>query len=322
MPIIRATKCTLKFATRSKRDMLRRVLDAYACVVNQFIARFWNDLPAKKDLNSTVYSQVDTWLSPTLCQIAAREAVDMIRAARQRDGDAALLPVHKGKKAQLTQQVVKIGEAATQEFDLWVTLSAVAADRSIRLHLPVKKHRHWLRLERKGYRRLNGSILTQDTIQFSFVKEAEPLPQEGVALGVDTGINVLCSLSDGSQMGQEIKARIKRAKRCQWGSQGHKRALRALKQYICETAKQLFASRDFDVLVVEALSNLNHRTKQTRRLCKPVRRSIGVWNWRLWLKRLEQLAAENCVRLWRVSPQYTSQQCRACGHTSRGNPTR
>lgn len=319
MQIVRTTKCSLKFATPSKRDVVRRILSGYASVVNQFIARFWNDLPAKKDLNATVYSTVTTWLSPTMCQIAAREAVDMIRAARERDGDAALMPVHKGKKAQLTQQVIKVGDATTDKFDLWVTFSAVAADRSIRLHLPVKKHKHWLRLEKKGYRRLNGYILTPDAIQFSFVKETEPLPQEGIALGVDTGINALASLSDGSQMGQDIKARIERAKRCKWGSKGHKRAQRAIKQYICETAKKLFATRDFDVLVVEGLSNLNHKTRQSRRLCKNMRRSIGAWNWRLWLERLEQLAEENRVRFWQVLPQYTSQQCRQCGHTDRGN---
>jgi hypothetical protein len=317
--IVRATKCTLKFATRSKRDVVRRVLGEYASVVDQFITRFWTALPAKKDLHSTVYSQVETWLSPTMCQIAAREAVDMIRAARERDGEAALMPVHRGKKAQLTPQVIKVGDATTQEFDLWVTFSAMAADRSIRICVPVKKHKHWLRLEKRGYRRLNGYVLTPDAIQFSFVKESDPLPQEGSALGVDTGINALCSLSDGSQMGQEIKALIERAKRCKWGSKGHKRAQRAIKQYICETAKKLFAARDFDVLVVEGLKYLSHKTKQSRRLCHEMRRSIGAWNWRLWLERLEQLAEENCVHLWQVPPQYTSQQCRVCGHTDRGN---
>ncbi len=115
--LVRSTRCTLKFITQAKRATLQRVITEYAVVVNQFIEMFWSDgIPAKKDLTASVYSKATSWLSPTMKQIASREAVDMITASKERDGDDAVMPVHKAKKMQLTQQVVKLGDAVTAEF--------------------------------------------------------------------------------------------------------------------------------------------------------------------------------------------------------------
>jgi IS605 OrfB family transposase len=158
-------------------------------------------------------------------------------------------------------------------------------------------------------------------VQLSFEIETGE-KREGVrAMGLDTGVKSLASLSNGQQYGRDIEACIERCKRCEWGSKGHKTAQRALKQRINETAKEVFAKNDFDLLVVEDLSNMNHGSRQRRRLCKSMRRTLGAWNWRLWLDRLKQLAEANRVRYRLVPPQYTSQRCRSCGHTERGNRT-
>lgn len=319
MEIVRASKCGLSFATQSKRGEVRRVLKEYANVVNYFINLFWDELPRKQDLKASLYSKAasSTWLSPTMCQIAAREAIDMVKASKQRDGDKAVMPEHKGKKMQLTSQVVKVGEAETEQFDFWLNFSAIAADKSVKFSIPIKKHKHFNRLEKKG-KRMNSYVVSESGIQFSFMLDC-PKREGNKALGLDTGIKALASLSNGKQYGKDIEAAINRCKRCKWGSKGHKRAQRALKQRIAETAKLLFLKEEFDLLVIEDLSNLNHKTKQRRRLCKNMRRSLGSWNWRLWLERLKQLAELHCVRYRVVPPQYTSQRCMNCGHTERGN---
>jgi len=46
--------------------------------------------------------------------------------------------------------------------------------------------------------------------------------------------------------------------------------------------------KDVDCVVVEALKNLNYKSKLKRRLSKNIRRSIGTWAYRYWLRRLEQ----------------------------------
>jgi IS605 OrfB family transposase len=316
--IIRATKVGLKFATQSKRDEIQRILPEYAKVVNFFINEFWDELPRKQDLKVGVYSKARTWLSPTMCQIAAREAIDMVKASKERNGDKAVMPEHKGKRMCLSAQVVKVGKADTTEFDLWLNFSAIAKDKSVKFSLPIKKHKHFNRLEKKG-RLQQNYVVTEQGVQLSFEIDTGDKCEGNQALGLDTGIKALASLSNGKQYGREFEELIARCKRCKRGSNGHKRAQRALKQRIDEVAKLVFAQNDFDLLVIEDLSDMNHKSKQRRRLCKSMRRSIGAWNWRRWLDRLKQLCEANCVRYRMVAPAYTSQRCRSCGHTSRGN---
>jgi IS605 OrfB family transposase len=320
MKVIRATKASLKFATQHKRDELRRVLPEYAKVVNFFINEFWDELPRKQDLKVGVYSKPAsiTWLSATMCQVAAREAIDMVKASKERHGDKAVMPTHKGKRMCLSAQVVKVGEAKTEDFDLWLTFTALAADKSVKFSIPVKKHKHFNRLEKKG-RLQQNFVVSESGIQFSFEIETGEKREGNQAMGLDTGIKALGTLSNGKQYGRDIEDCIKRCKRCKWGSEGHKTAQRALKQKINEVAKTIFAKEQFDLLVIEDLSDMNHKSKQRRRLCKSMRRSLGIWNWRKWLERLKMLAEANCIRYRVVPPQYTSQSCRQCGHVERGN---
>ena len=138
-----------------------------------------------------------------------------------------------------------------------------------------------------------------------------------MAMGVDTGINALATLSTGEQLGMDIKDLIERIKRCQHGSNGQKRAKRALRQRIDEVAKAVVQKSD--LIVVEALKKMGHNGKLKRRLSKNMRRSIGTWNWKYWLQRLQMDCEWNRVSFRSVAPQYTSQRCHACGYIDRGN---
>lgn len=82
MKIIRSSKCSLKFATKSKMNELQTILIEYGCVCNIFIEHFWNNsLPSKsKLLKDIVDLPKDTWLSAHLRKVAVREAIDMIKA--------------------------------------------------------------------------------------------------------------------------------------------------------------------------------------------------------------------------------------------------
>ena len=48
-------------------------------------------------------------------------------------------------------------------------------------------------------------------------------------------------------------------------------------------------------------------------------RSIHAQGWSQWLRRLGEKAQTSGVRVARVDPRHTSQQCRACGHTAAAN---
>lgn len=164
-------------------------------------------------------------------------------------------------------------------------------------------------------KRLESYVITRNSVQLCFEIETGPKQAKDRCVGVDTGINALASLSTGEQMGLDIKAGIKRIKRCKHGSKGQKRAVRALRQRMDEVAKEVAAKAT--LVVVEDLTGMTKHTK--RRLVKTMRRSVGRWNVRYWLGALERACEANRVSFRTVCPKYTSQMCSSCGHVDRRN---
>jgi len=319
LKIVRSTKCSLKFTTDQKRIQLRGVLSEYGHVVNIFIEHFWNTGEIyKAKLLKPIIDIPDTWLSARLRKVAAREALDMISSTKRRwkdSPDKMRVPVHKGKRMSVSCTIVDLQEPKkTNEFDSWLHLSSIG-NKTI-MDLPIRFHKHYNRLYSKG-ERLNSYIITEGCVQFYF--EIETGEKKGVRsiVGVDTGIKTLASLSNGQQLGKDIEGLIARVKRCEYGSKGHQRARNTLKQRIDEVSKEVVGKAD--MVVVEKLKNLGKNSKLKRRLSKNIRRSIGIWNWKYWLMRLEQRCEWNRVSFRSVSPYQTSTTCSECGHIDRRN---
>jgi len=319
MKVIRSTKCSLKFSSKSKKRELSIVLAEYSKVVNLFINHFWdNPEDAKKsNLLKPIVDIPETWLSARLRKVAAREAIDMVMAAKKRHGDKAKLPTHRGNKMYVSCTIADlIPTKNAHEFDAWLHLASIG-DKVI-LDLPIRYHRHFNNYNNIG-KRLNSYLITDKYVQFSFEIITKEKRIGTKAIGIDTGINALGSTSTGKQYGVDIKDCIERVKRCKQGSNGQKKARRALKQYIDEAVKAIFALEDPDCIVVEQLKNLNKNSKVSRLLTKNIRRSIGIWNWKYWLKRLQEHTELNRVSFRSVSPYYTSQTCPKCSYVDRMN---
>lgn len=105
---------------------------------------------------------------------------------------------------------------------------------------------------------------------FNFVFEVDAGKKKEINthIGIDSGINSLATCSTGNMYGQDIKDCVARVKRCKHGSQGQKTARRALRQRIDEITKELITSENPDLIVVEQLKNLGHKTKAKRLLAK------------------------------------------------------
>jgi len=322
MKIIRSSKCSIKFATDKKKKELQNILQEYGKVVNIFIDYFWDskEKTSKTQLLKPIVDiPKDSWLSARLRKVAAREALDMISASKERwknKPSKLVKPVHKGKRMYVSCTIAELQDSKeAKEFDAWLHIASVG--NKITMNIPIKFHKHYNRLCSKG-KRLNSYIITENYVQFVFEIDTG-LKKEGKnCIGVDTGINALASLSTGKQFGKDIKECIERVKRCKQGGHGKLKARRALKQRIDEVAKEVVKTNP-DLIVVEALKKMGHNGKLKRRLSKNIRRSIGSWNWKYWLGRLEQQAEQNRVSFRTVSPFYTSQICPACSHTDRGN---
>jgi IS605 OrfB family transposase len=186
------------------------------------------------------------------------------------------------------------------------------------LDLPIKYHKHFNKYNQLG-KRLNSYIITKDYVQFSFEIETGNKKEGTKCVGIDSGINALASTSTNVQYGTDMKECIERVKRCKYGSNGQKQTRRALKQRIDEIVIELINKENPDLIVIEKLSKLGQNSKVKRLLTKNIRRSIGIWNWKYWLKRLEERCELNRVSFRSVSPYYTSQTCPNCNHVDRGN---
>jgi putative transposase len=321
MKLIRSSKCSFKFATHSKISVLKKIFIEYGRVCNIFIEYFWKTgTPSKSNLLKEIVNiPQDTWLTARLRRTAAREAIDMINAIKERwkDKSEISVPVHKGKRIFCSDAIIDLQEKETKEFDAWLHFHSIG--EGIIFDLPIKFHKHFNKFLAQG-KQLNSYIITDKYIQFSFEINIEKKKTGINAIGIDTGIKALASLNNGAQFGLDTEICIDRINRCEQGSNGQKQARRAFKQRIDEVVQELMKEfKNIDVVVVEKLKNLNYKTKLKRRLSKNMRCSIGTWAYRYWLKRLEQACEINRVSFRTVVPFYTSQKCPSCGHVDRGN---
>jgi len=327
MKLIRSTKCSLKFATAKKQNELSVILSEYSKVVNIFIDYFWlNPEKATKGelLKPVVDLPQDSWLSARLRKVAAREAIDMINASKQRWKEKAVKPVHKGNRMYVSCTIADLVSTKnngyktedSRLFDAWLHIASVG--NKMIMDLPIKYHKHFNKYNNIG-KRLNSYIITKNYVQFSFEIITEAKKEGLKCIGIDTGINALASLNNGNQYGKDIKGCIERVKRCKQKSNGYYVAKRALKQRIDETAKEILVKENPDLIVVEQLKKMGFKSKAKRLLAKSIRRSIGTWNWKYWLKRLEAQCEINRVSFRSVAPYYTSTTCPVCGHSDRGN---
>jgi IS605 OrfB family transposase len=303
-------------------DELLIILDEYSKVVNIFINYFWlnPDRTSKGELLKPVVDVPKTWLSARLRKVAAREAIDMINAAKLRwkdNSNKLIIPVHKGNRMYVSCTIADLTSSKdSKEFDGWLHLASVG--NKMIMDLPIKYHKHFNKYNNTG-KRLNSYIITRKYVQFSFEVVTPPKKDGKHCIGIDTGINALASVSNGNQYGKDIKNCIERVKRCKQKSKGWHTAKRALKQRIDEISKEIIIKENPDLIVVEKLKNMGKKSKAKRLLAKNIRRSIGTWNWKYWLNRLEAQCEINRVSFRSVAPYYTSTTCPVCGQSNRRN---
>lgn len=318
MKLIRSTKCSLKFATKKKQNDLSIILEEYSKVVNIFINYFWlnPDKAIKGELLKPIVDIPETWLSARLRKVAARESIDMINASKLRWRDKAVIPTHKGDRMYVSCTIADLIPSKDSTFDAWLHLASIG--NKMVMDLPIKYHKQFNNYNNIG-KRLNSYLITKNYVQFSFEIITLPKRDGKKCIGIDTGINALASLNNGNQYGKDIKSCIERVKRCKQNSKGQGVARRALKQRIDEISKEIIVKENPDLIVVERLKNMGDKSKAKRLLAKSIRRSIGTWNWKYWLKRLEAQCEINRISFRNVAPYYTSTTCPVCGQSDRGN---
>ncbi|OQX24333.1 MAG: hypothetical protein BWK80_21300 [Desulfobacteraceae bacterium IS3] len=335
MKITRSSKTSLKFATAEKRKILDEILDEYARAANFFIDWFWEhpEIRAKDEIKKEIYSLPETWFTARMRQCAAREALSMVlgaentenrrKSSAEREVEELLgyeifndpvKPVHNGKKMTLSSQIVRI-EKSRNSFDLWLILTSVG--KEIKLNLPLKKHRQFIRWEKIG-KPASSVVIHRDYVQISFEIETGKKREDGKSVGIDAGINHLMTTSEREFLGNDVRPLISGIKRKRQGSKAYRRAKKELSYYIHKTVKDYFKNSGIRLAVVEKLKNLKLNTEEKNKT-KEFRKTLSNWNYRELLSIIEMRCEENRVFFRSVSPYKTSQRCPQCTHTQREN---
>lgn len=159
---------------------------------------------------------------------------------------------------------------------------------------------------------------------FTVETAKEILPKTGESIGIDMGVSAFATLSDGTQIANwkyyesvQKKLRIaqRQVARRKRGSNGRKKAvivLRKIHQKIKNRRNDFghkvstHLVKQFDLIAIEKLSILG----MSRGILS---KQILDASWSSFFQKLEYKAANAGKELVRVSPNYTSQDCSACG---------
>jgi putative transposase len=308
MKIVRSVKCSLKFARKSKLALLDCIMDEYSRCVNVYISNLNKELSYGQLTKEKLDFCSDSWLSSRMLQNAAREALGMLKTAKDDK-----LPVHRAKIMRLNANICSVG-VPSKEFDLWLNMRSIGS--KLKLDIPLKKHRNFHKWATRGML-LKSYVISRNYVKFTFEIQVAPKKEVKTMVGLDTGIVHLATLSTEKHLGSSVHKQIDIIKRRKQGSKGQSRARCRLRQIMGEVAKEICS--EVDLVVVEKLKNLNKDTKVKRRLTKNIRRSLGASNISYWLRRLQMTCEEMSVSFRTVYPHYTSQRCFVCGHTERKN---
>ncbi|OQX28356.1 MAG: hypothetical protein BWK80_00490 [Desulfobacteraceae bacterium IS3] len=335
MKITRSSKTSVRFATKKKQEILNEILDEYGRIVNFFIDYFWehSEIITKDEIKKEIYSLPETWFTARMRQCAAREALSMVHGAKNTENrrkssaereveellgyeifNDPVKPVHNGKKMTLSSQTVRI-EKSRNSFDLWLIISSVG--KEIKLYIPLKKHRQFLRWENTG-KTASSVVIHREYVQISFEVETGAKKEEGKTVGIDAGINHLMTTSEREFLGNDVNHLISKIKIKLQGSKAYKRAKKELSYYIHKTVKDYISNRELRLAVTEKLKDLKLNTKEKNKT-KEFRKTLGNWNYRELLSIIEMRCEENRVFFRSVSPFMTSQRCPRCAHIQREN---
>ena len=335
--MILSTKCSLKFGNQGKLNSLSTVMNEHLAVTQQFIDILW-ELPKPAAMPpKEITDQVQTWLSARMKQVAAKQASAIVRGTKaktqrrqwkisqlhkqgiqssklQKLTAKAILskPLVSSLAAELDDRFVKVDLANSTSFDGWLTLTCLG--NKLKLQLPFKKTKHFLKLESQGAM-LKGCRLAKSTVSFNFELPDQPKKTSGTTIGVDIGYLDAWVASDGQKamtdkhhwtLGKIIDKLSRKTK----GSKGFQRAEAHRTNYINWSINQL----NLDEVAILRLENIRQM-----RTGKRTNRKLSHWVYADLFRKLETVANRQGVLVERIPQAFTSQRCSACGWTRKAN---
>ena len=103
-----------------------------------------DQIPSESELLKDIVNLPETWLSARLRKVAAREAIDMILAVKQRwknKPSRIKMPLHRGKRMCVSSTIAELQPSKNSTFDAWLHLASIG-NKTV-LDIPIKYHRQF-----------------------------------------------------------------------------------------------------------------------------------------------------------------------------------
>lgn len=336
--MIRSTKLSVKFGNSSKLKLYHEFIDEYNRVCQEFIDLLWDSENIPILLLKETTSRVSTWLSARIIQCAGKQASGIVRGTRQKQKQREyiynkLIEEGKFKKARKLKNIIDEVKISKPQiiikpeldsrfvnfdfenetiFDIWVKFGSIG--RRIKFSIPIRKSKHFNRLEKLGEIK-QGVRISKKDITFMFELPEVEKKEIGNTLGLDVGIKKVYVLSNGERSKEDkhgwnldkINKRLSKKKK---GSKNFKRAQEHRSNYINWSLKQIDLSSIKEIRI-ENIKDLRRGNRCSRYLSHFVYPEI--------FGKLGRICEENGVQLTHVNPTYTSQRCSKCGWTRKAN---
>lgn len=200
--------------------------------------------------------------------------------------------------------------------------------RALKVHVPLKNHKHSNKLRRNGYSLRNNLQLKkvngQYYINMVWYKEDPQKRTEGSSLGLDLGVNKLITCSNGHIIGDDMPQLYDKIINKQRNSKNYKQLLTYRDNITNYYVNQLDLT-EVKSIIIEDLKNVKHKSsfkeqvkKGKVRFNKKKQQEINDrnarWMYPSVIRKIERMCAERGIKLVKVSPAYTSQTCSNCGN--------
>jgi putative transposase len=345
--LIRSSKSSLHEANTIKLDNLNSFIDEYRNVVSKFVDIIWPIDKLPKLLKKSITDQINnTWLSARAIQCAGKQASAIVRGTRakqerrlfmigeltrlgkfkqarklQRIYDEATIskPDIQQVNPELDSRFVKIDMNNDTSFDGWITLTSLG--NSLKIQLPFKKHKHFLKLESQG--KMNKGVrLSKDNITFMFKIQNSAhlqkiLDNKTGHIGIDVGQITTLTCSNGQAIqadlhGHTYQSICDKLARQKYESEAFLRTQVHRSNFLHWSVNQLNLT-EIKTVNIEDIKGLKKQNqgKQSK--------SLVHWNYKELFDVLESKLNESGVQIHKVSPTYTSQRCSCCGWVRKTN---
>ena len=208
-----------------------------------------------------------------------------------------------------------VNENEDSEFQLYVEFVNFTRRRNQNIILPIHLHEMDEKHSKRGIL-MNSILLMEDRINIRYKYEGllEEKNDKIKVIGGDTGINKVCTLSDGQMTKRENNQHktftqlVEKIYRKEFNSKGYKRSLKELKDFYREVLNGL----DFSG-VKEFRLESNKGIKTSIKHCNK------YWQREVTNRKLLYMSQENGVDLVSTLPQFKSVRCPNCDFSHKSN---